>query len=182
MIIIQKNKKRHNLFKMTIDSIIKFKGICDKLSLDIKSKDDFDKRFLIQKIFYFLKVLGIDFDFKYNFFKYGPYSEYLTDHYYSILEIPEGELEKLPKITINEKEEELLKKAKNILNKWGNDFEKLEFYSSVLYVLKDMYIKDRNPEKVEKVLEQLKPDLFKKFVYKKVVKELMTEGLSLIHI
>ena len=162
---------------MTIANIIKFKQIKDKLKLDLKSKNDFESRFFIQKTFYFLCKLGIDLDIKFNFYAYGPYSQDLTDFLLTVQKFPVKELENLSNYELTNEEETILQKVKSILKNWGGDLRKLELYASVLYILKDMYIKDRNMEKVKETLKKLKPDLFEDKKFQQAIEDLLNEGL-----
>ena len=77
---------------MSINNIIRFKEICDKLEIKIDPPDSFNKRFIVQKIFYFLKKLGINLETQYNFFTYGPYSSNISDYYDTIISLSDQEL------------------------------------------------------------------------------------------
>lgn len=161
---------------MSFDQIIKFKKICEMLGITLKEKDNFNKRFLIQKTFYFGIKLGIDLDLKFEFYKYGPYSSYLTDIYYSVLEIPEDALEGLSNIHITSEEIKIIEILKRILNKWKSNLKKLEYYASLLYVFEDMYIKNQNLERVQETIKKLKPALYKNMDFKHAIRELQSEG------
>lgn len=163
---------------MTLTSIIKFNEICKKLDIDIKKEEDnFDKRILIQKIFYFLSKQGINLDVKYNFYKFGPYSSELTDYYYTLMEYNNAEISKIHKIEFDKEEELKIKKIKALFLKWKKDLVFLEFLASFLFIFKDMYIKDKNTEKIKETLKYLKPEIFNEKIYQKVQNELREEGL-----
>jgi len=160
---------------MSIKTIIKFKQICDYLNIDLKI-GGFEKRLVLQKIFYLLKKKGLDIDTKFNFYKYGPYSPDLTDIYYSLLDVSEDIFQSLPNIELRKEEREILNRMQEIYSKWGKDLKKFEFYASVLYIYKDMYIKDKNNERIKEVVKKLKPDLFKKYNFEEILDELVKEG------
>ncbi|MEJ2248405.1 MAG: hypothetical protein P8Y70_03615 [Candidatus Lokiarchaeota archaeon] len=161
---------------MSIKTIIKFKQICDHLSIDLKIQEDFEKRLIIQKVFYFLNKMGLELNTKFNFYKYGPYSPDLTDIYYSLAEIPEETYQTLPEIELKEEELEILQRVKNLYVNWGKDLKKFEFLASVLYIYKDMYIKNKDNEKIKNVIMKLKPDLFTKYNFEEILEELRKEG------
>lgn len=162
---------------MSIQKIVKFKKICDILEIETKGSDDFERRLIIQKMFYFLQKLGLDLDIKYNFYKYGPYSPDLTDMYYSVLNLNRQKLEYFPDIDFSQKENEILIKLKKIFQLWGGNIKELEFYASVLYIYEDMYIKDQNKQKLIQVVRKFKPDLFRAFDIEKALRDLKTQGL-----
>jgi len=161
---------------LSVINIIKFKKICDFLGIETEAKEDFTKRLVLQKLFYFIQKLGIDLDIKYNFYKYGPYSPDLTDIYYSVMNLTKQEFNYFPDITFTKQERIIIDKLNNIYKKWGNDIDKLEFYASVLYIYKDMYIKNTDKEGVKKVVNKLKPKLFSKFNFEEVLEELKFQG------
>jgi uncharacterized protein YwgA len=161
---------------MSIQTIIKFKQICDHLNIDLKIEEDFKKRLIIQKLFYFLTKMGLDLNIKFNFYKYGPYSPDLTDIYYSLIDIPQEIYKTLPNIELKENEREILQQMKALYSNWSIDLKRFEFLASVLYIYKDMYIKDKSREKIEAVVKKLKPKLFKKYNLEETLDELKKEG------
>ncbi|MHA1335917.1 MAG: hypothetical protein ACTSPW_09200 [Promethearchaeota archaeon] len=62
--------------------------------------------------------------------------------------------------------------CKEIINQWGNNPEKLEYNASVLFVYDDMYFSNWNENSVKEKIADLKPELFKKFEFKEVLREL----------
>lgn len=162
---------------MSIQKIIKFKKICDFLEIETKGSDDFERRLIIQKLFYFLQKLGLDLEIKYNFYKYGPYSPDLTDMYYSVLNLNQQNLDHFPDIEFSTKEKEIIDKLKNIFQYWGKNIRELEFYASVLYICEDMYIKNQNKQKLFQVIKKFKPELFKRFNIDKTIEDLKKQGL-----
>jgi len=162
---------------LSIQRIVKFKKICDILEIETKGSDDFERRLVIQKMFYFLQKLGLDLEIKYNFYKFGPYSPDLTDIYYSIINLNQQNLDYFPDIEFSNKEKEILNKLKKIFQNWGKDIKELEFYASVLYIYEDMYIRNQNQQKLIQVIKKLKPDLFKAFNVEKTIEDLKEQGL-----
>ncbi len=165
---------------MVKEDIIKFIRILNELGLnqELKKLDkDFNQRFLIQKIFYFLEKYGLNLKLKFNFYKYGPYSPYLADLYYKASKISEEKIEELSRYKFNEKEQEILKKGKNLLDKWGIDQKKFEFYSSFLYLYEDIYFKNWSMDKIRLKLSIYKPKLFDSFKFNEVLNDLKSVGL-----
>ncbi|MHA1196979.1 MAG: hypothetical protein ACTSRH_15620 [Promethearchaeota archaeon] len=168
---------------MINENIIKFIKICEELGLKEKIEDlnrDFKLRLKFQKIFYFLVKLGFPIKLQYNFYKYGPYSPDLAEIYYESMELSkENHKQYINKIEFTKEEKEKIETLKKISNAWGNDIEKLEYYSSVLYIYDDMYFKDWSKELVQDKILELKPELFNKFNFENVLKEL--KKFNLIH-
>lgn len=165
---------------MLNENVIKFIKICEELDIKDKINDlenNFEQRLLVQKIFYFLQKLGFSPKIKYNFYKYGPYSPDLTDIYYRSLELSKKDLKPYTDIQFTGNEKKILEKIKEILNKWGADLKKLEYYSSVLFVYEDMYFKDWNQERIKSKISILKPKHYDQFGFSNVIKELKDLGL-----
>ncbi|MHA1253193.1 MAG: hypothetical protein ACTSRP_24650, partial [Candidatus Helarchaeota archaeon] len=138
----------------------------------INLNDNFNTRLLIQKAFYFLTKLGFPFRIKFNFYKYGPYSPELAELYYRSTELAKNSVDNYFKIEFTKEEMQKLKGCKEIINQWGNNPEKLEYYASVLFVYDDMYFSNWNENLVKEKIAALKPELFKKFEFKEVLREL----------
>jgi len=161
---------------LSIDKIIKFKKICDILEIETKGTYDFERRLMIQKMFYFLQKLGLDLGIKYNFHTYGPYSADISD-IYATLNQNHKSVDCLPDIEFSNEEIEIIKKLKEILLNWGKDLKELEFYSSVLYIYQDMYIKNQNRKRLIQAVRKFKPNLFNKFNIEKILDDLKKQGL-----
>jgi hypothetical protein len=97
--------------------------------------------------------------------------------YYSVLNLNRQKLDYFPDIDFSPKENEILSKVKKIFQLWGKNIKELEFYASVLYIYKDMYIKDQNKRKLIQVVRKFKPDLFRTFDIEKTLRDLKSQGL-----
>lgn len=160
---------------MINENVIKFIKICEYLSLKDKIKDldkDFELRLVFQKIFYFLVKLGFPFKIRYSFYKYGPYSPGLADLYYKSMEISKEDLNHYTEIEFTDNEKQKIEVCKEILSRWGSDFEKFEYYASVLYVYDDMYFNNWNKISVRHKISIFKPKLFDKFGFEEVLEQL----------
>ena len=124
-----------------------------------------------------MKKSGVHLDAEFNFYKYGPYSPNLTNLYYTVLDLNEKELKKLPDVELTNIEKEILKKFKRNLNKWVSSAKNLEFYSSLLFMSRDMYIQNKNKEKIKTLLKNYKPGLFTEQLFTEAYDYLEGEGL-----
>ncbi|MBN1215256.1 MAG: hypothetical protein JXA99_07400 [Candidatus Lokiarchaeota archaeon] len=161
---------------MSIDNIIKFKKICDLLNINTNAKEDFSKRLVLQKLFYLLQKLGLNLEIKYNFYKYGPYSSDLTDIYYTIMNLSQKDFNYFPEVSFSEEELNIIHKLNTIYQEWGNNIDKLEFYTSVLYIYTDMYLKNQNKDCIKKIVNKYKPRLFIKYNFDEVLEDLKIQG------
>lgn len=152
------------------DQIARYILICNYLKIN-PTHSNFSDRKRIQKIFYILKIFNLDLDYKYNWYKYGPYSPKLTDVYYQANKfLSSGELNKY---ILNEKDKKVLDYAVSFLEPIINNVEILEYYASILYIRKDMIFFDieKNENTIEKEIAQLKPLLFKKKSYEEAIEK-----------
>lgn len=124
-----------------------------------------------------MKKSGIHLDTEFNFYKYGPYSPNLTNLYYTVLNSEEKELKKLPDAELTDEEKEIIKKFKRNLNKWASNAKILEFYTSLLFISRDMYIQNKNKEKIKTILKNYKPSLFTEKLFSEAYDYLEAEGL-----
>jgi len=164
--------------------IIKFLQIQEELGLlDIINgiENDFEKRLLVQKIFYILTKFDFYINVKFNFYKYGPYSPDLADFYFDSLEINIERNETLYNYQFNEREKEILQKVKNVLDAWGTDVKRWEYYSSLLYIHEDMYFSKWNIDSVEAKLARDKPKLYDIYKFKTALQDLKKLGLIKKH-
>ena len=163
---------------MTLESIVKFKEICKKLDLDIsKEKDNFEKRTFMQRIFYLLNKQGINLDVKYNFYKIGPYSLDLTDYYYALMEYSDEDVNRIYRVNLTKKEEMAIMRVKGLIHAWKKDLTFLEFVVSLLFIIKDMYIKEKDNQKIKEVLASLRSEIHEESLYQKAREVLEKEGL-----
>ena len=68
---------------------VKLAYLIKKLHININeikedTDDGMDKRIKLQKIVYFTKLLGVDFEYNYSMYLHGPYSPELAKDYYSL--------------------------------------------------------------------------------------------------
>ena len=170
---------------MINENIIRFIKICEEFGLkeNIKNLDkDFKLRLKFQKLFYFSFKLGFPIKLKYKFYRYGLYSFDLAEIYYESVEISKKDFRQyINKIQFTKDEKEKIEVLKEISDAWSDDIEKLEYYSSVLYIYDDMYFKDWSKEKVKNKVLELKPDLFNKFNSDDVLDQLKGFGLIQKH-
>ncbi len=163
---------------MTLESIVKFKEICKKLNINIsKDEDNFEKRVYIQDTFYLLNKLGVNLEVKYSFYKFGPYSPDLTDYYYAIMEYTDDEITEILDLELNKQEVSKVEKIQKMLYKWRTDSKFLEILVNLLFINKDMYIKNKDNEKIKETLKSLRSELFEEELYLKALNELVKEGL-----
>lgn len=150
--------------------VIQFNQIIKNLDLDA-SISSFNDRKRIQKIFYFLKKLGLNFDIEYKWYIYGPYSNQLTEIYFQAEDLDEDT--DLSSISLDEKDLENIKKVNTILVDI-NDHEKLEYYASILFIWKDMVFirKKKDESTIKETIRELKPELYSKYSYKEAVEYL----------
>ncbi|MCP6718601.1 MAG: hypothetical protein KJI71_00030 [Patescibacteria group bacterium] len=169
---------------MVKKTIFKFIQVQNKLGLsDLNDRLelDFDKRLLIQKVFYFLIKLGFDFKLKYNFYKYGPYSRELADIYFESSEFISMKIHENSEYHFSSNDEFALTKLKSLLEKWGENTQIWEYYSSLLFIHEDMYFRIWNIENVKAKIAREKHELFDRFKFDSVLQELKELGLITKH-
>ncbi len=165
---------------MVKDTIIKFIKIQNELGiLDLFAglDQDFDKRRLIQKMFYFLIKLGFNLKLKYNFYKYGPYSPNLADIYYESFEIAKAQIDVISDYNFSNQDRIALENLKGLFRKWGNNIKKWEYFSSLLYIHEDMYFQNWNIQNVISTITRKKPFLFDIYKLDNPLQELKNLGL-----
>ncbi len=77
---------------LNVPNKVKLAYLIKKLRIDINAikedtDDGMDKRIKLQKIVYFAKLLGVDFDYNYSMYLHGPYSPELAKDYYSLSQV-----------------------------------------------------------------------------------------------
>jgi len=66
------------------DDFKKFCSALRYLNLDLKNpREDYQTRFILQKMAYILKVLGFSLNYDFNLYIHGPYCRILTEDYYN---------------------------------------------------------------------------------------------------
>ena len=101
--------------------------------------DGLEARVRIQKIAYFLKQLGFGFDYDFDQYYHGPYSQALANDYYTLAVLGEDEINELALLC--EKANECTEAMGNMidnLNKWGT--EALEVAS----LIHDLYTDEKS--------------------------------------
>ena len=101
--------------------VIKAIGVTSKLILS-DGDDGLEARVRIQKTIYFLKQLGFGFDYEFDQYYHGPYSQALANDYYTLAGLGDGEINELALLC--EKANECSEAMGNMidnLNKWGTD-------------------------------------------------------------
>jgi uncharacterized protein YwgA len=101
--------------------------------------DGLDARVRVQKIAYFLKQLGFGFDYDFDQYYHGPYSQALANDYYTLAGLGDGEINELALLC--EKANECSEAMGNMidnLNKWGT--EALEVAS----LIHDLYTDEKS--------------------------------------
>jgi hypothetical protein len=97
--------------------------------------DGLEARVRVQKIAYFLKQLGFGFDYEFDQYYHGPYSQALANDYYALAVLGEGAINELALLC--ERAGECTEAMGNVidnLNRWGT--EVLEVAS----LIHDLYI------------------------------------------
>ncbi len=169
---------------MVKKDIIKFIQVQIELGLSDSNNRlelDFDKRLLIQKVFYFLIKLGFDFKLKYNFYKYGPYSPELADIYFESSEFKSMKIHETSEYHFSNNDKTALNLLKSLMDKWGENTQIWEYYSSLLYIHEDMYFRKWNIESVKAKIAREKYELFDRFKFESVLQELKELGLITKH-
>lgn len=169
---------------MVKKNIMKFIQVLNKLGLsdfNDRLELDFDKRLLIQKVFYFLIKFGFDFKLKYNFYKYGPYSSELADIYYESSEFINMKLHENSEYHFSNNDKIALNRVKSLLDKWGKNTQIWEYSSSILFIYEDMYFRKWNIESVKAKIAREKYELFDRFEFKSVLQELKELDLITKH-
>jgi uncharacterized protein YwgA len=115
--------------KLKVIDYLKYLGV----RLDVS---DFESCFLLQKIAFILKDMGLPLEYNFTFWRYGTYSKKLADDYYTFKEDFINEPEHL---NINNSEKQILDKFREVLNL---DRLQLEAVSTILYF--DLQYKDLN--------------------------------------
>jgi len=142
-----------------ISQVSKFIHICKSLGQNY-SISYFYQRKKIQKIFYILKQFGLEYDVIFNWYKHGPYSSQLADIYYQTKDFKESYLNS--NFDLIEKEIQTIEKTRDFVEKLENNNRKLEYYASILFVIKDMIFFDseKNESSIEQKIKELKPTLY----------------------
>jgi len=144
-------------------NLVGLKFFCRYLGIT-PSLSSITDRILLQKIFYFLKKFDLELPYNFNFYKHGPYSPYLTDIYYQLDNY--SEIVRDDSYTISEAERKKLDLAKDFLDPFKNDVDKLEYYASLLYIFTDMFFFE-SAERIDSArrnkIRTLKPQLIEKY-------------------
>jgi len=77
---------------MALGSFIAFlddRGLLDFNTISDDGDEGFETRFRIQKYVYLAELFGLENDYRYTMYRYGPYSSALADDYYELGENPE---------------------------------------------------------------------------------------------
>ena len=144
--------------------IVYFQELERKIDLSTLSS-----RKISQKITYFIQEFGLNLNYVFNWYIYGPYSPELARESYEIYSTGDPLISyenELPKLQPPEKE--ILKKIKNFLDEIqilsaGKDEEYwIELLSSVHYLYKHAYPKVTNPQEAWSILNSVKPLKFSK--------------------
>jgi len=158
------------------DDMIRFIHFCRYLKIK-PSISHVNNRIRLQKIFYILKKYNLELNFRFNWYKHGPYSTYLADVYYYAQDYPYS-VEKDPSyFTYLEKEK--LDHVKEFLRPIKTNAELLEYYASLIFIHNDMVFRkdERNKETYENMIKQSKSGLYYKFDYKKHISNLQRHDL-----
>ena len=126
-------------------------------------------RKITQKITYFIQEFGLNLNYAFNWYIYGPYSPDLARESFEIYSFGDPLIlykKDLPELQNREKE--ILEKIKNFLteidtlsiNK-GEEYW-IELLSSVHYLYKHAYPKVNSPDEAWKILNNIKPRKFSK--------------------
>ena len=83
----------------------------------------------------------------------------------------------LPEYNFNDNDKIAVGKVKDLSNKWGFDYGKWEYYSSLLYIHEDMYFRNWDVENVKFKIAKLKPIFFDRFKFDNPLLELKELGL-----
>ena len=117
-------------------------------------------RKLLQKRVYFLQELGADLGYSFGFHVYGPYSPELTEDAYSLKRQIEQAPETLESSELSSDEQKALKSTIEFMSKYeGDEVEAaywLELLSSLHFLWKFSYIKDKTKEKIFNRLREKK--------------------------
>jgi uncharacterized protein YwgA len=101
--------------------------------------DGLEARVRVQKIAYFLKQLGFGFDYEFDQYYHGPYSQDLANDYYTLAGLGDGEINELALLCKKANEcSEAMGNAIDNLNKWGT--EALEVAS----LIHDLYTDEKS--------------------------------------
>jgi len=122
--------------------------------------DSFVERKLLQKTIYFLQEFGVDLGYSQGFYVYGPYSSELTDDAYFLKRQTEQAPSTIERSELSSDEKKAVKQTKEFLSKIeGASVETaywLELLSSLHFLWKYSYIKDKTKEKVFNRLREKK--------------------------
>jgi uncharacterized protein YwgA len=101
--------------------------------------DGLEARVRVQKIVYFLKQLGFGFDYDFDQYYHGPYSQALSNDYYTLAGLGDGEINELALLCEKAHEcTEAMGNMINNLNKWNT--EALEVAS----LIHDLYTDEKS--------------------------------------
>lgn len=128
-----------------------FKMLGSEPKLDVLSD-----RKKLQKLVYLSQVVGIDLDFPFTWYIYGPYSPNLTR---VVFGEKQGSSSNFSDSTTNKRKIELLK---SILGEMINSSDKLELIASLHYVLTLAEKQKISEDKVKSTVKDLKPQFEKK--------------------
>jgi len=141
-------------------------------------------RKIYQKITYFIQEFGLNLNYTFNWYIYGPYSPELTREAFEIYSIGDPLSlfkEELPKLKRNEKK--ILCKVKTFLeevDKLSRNKEQeywIELLSSVHYLYKYAFPKAKSLEETWKILNRFKPDRFQMNDVRRALDFLKEHGL-----
>ena len=122
--------------------------------------DSFVERKRLQKTIYFLQEFGVDLGYSLGFYVYGPYSSELTDDTYSVRRQMEQARDTIGYFDLSGDEKKAIEQTKRLLSELGKNSAEiaywLELLSSLHFLWKYAYIKDKNKEKVFEKLEKRK--------------------------
>jgi uncharacterized protein YwgA len=130
--------------------------------LDMES---FDNRIKLQKLIYILSFYGVQFNYNFTWWKYGPYSPKLTDDGYAV-----DEREIIIPTDHELKIAEKLKKGKEIIK----DSRKAELVASYLYLEQHIHNRSSDDEIVGELM------IRKPYLSPSIIQEVMTEWKTAI--
>lgn len=151
---------------------------------ELKRKPDLTtlvSRKIFQKITYFMQEFGVDLNYSFGFYIYGPYSPELANEGFEILSTPTIYQKETPKIEPTEKEtltrvKKFLEDVRRISGGKNEDYW-LELLSSIHFLAHYSYPKARNPNEAWEVLETLKKKKFQEKDFRKAWDLLEEYGL-----
>ncbi|MHA2007415.1 MAG: hypothetical protein ACXABO_06720 [Promethearchaeota archaeon] len=107
-----------------------------------------------------MKNFGLPVDFSFNWYKHGPYSPKLADIYYQVKNFKKQQISITE--SLSEKEVQIIEEARPLIEKLKGNNEKLEFYASILFIIKDMifFNSEKSDSTIEQKIKELKPEIY----------------------